>query len=119
MNCMRCGKETEEKNVFCSECLEDMAKYPVKPGTLIHIPSRPESDSRKNTRKRRELSAEEQLDNAKNAVQILLVTVLGLFGMVVVLGLLLLLMLGQPSPQPEETQPPMGRNYTIITPADQ
>lgn len=119
MNCMRCGKETEEKNVFCPECLEDMAKYPVKPGTLIHIPSRPEPDSRKNTRKRRELSPEEQLDNAKDVVQVLLVTVLGLFGMVVVLGLLLMLLINQPASQSEETLPPMGRNYTIITPADQ
>lgn len=40
MNCLRCGKETEENQVFCKECLEDMERHPVKPGTPIQLPNR-------------------------------------------------------------------------------
>lgn len=39
MNCIRCGKETEENHVFCDECLKDMEQYPVKPGTPIVLPN--------------------------------------------------------------------------------
>lgn len=40
MSCMRCGKETDENQVFCAECLADMERHPVKPGTPIQLPSR-------------------------------------------------------------------------------
>ena len=43
MSCMRCGKETEADNVFCNECLEDMKRHPVKPGTPIQLPVRENS----------------------------------------------------------------------------
>ena len=28
MNCMKCGRDTEEGRTFCTECLADMEKYP-------------------------------------------------------------------------------------------
>lgn len=40
MSCMRCGKESAEDHVFCTECLEDMKRHPVKPGTPIQLPVR-------------------------------------------------------------------------------
>ena len=40
MSCMRCGKESTEDHVFCTECLEDMKRHPVKPGTPIQLPVR-------------------------------------------------------------------------------
>lgn len=40
MNCIRCSKETEENQVFCNECLKDMERHPVKPGTPIQLPNR-------------------------------------------------------------------------------
>lgn len=40
MSCMRCGKETEESQVFCAECLADMERHPVKPGTPVQLPVR-------------------------------------------------------------------------------
>ncbi|MBQ7801004.1 MAG: hypothetical protein IJ375_01625 [Oscillospiraceae bacterium] len=41
MNCMKCGKETEQDQIFCPECLAEMEKYPVKPGTVVQIPVQP------------------------------------------------------------------------------
>jgi hypothetical protein len=38
MNCIRCGREIEEPNVFCEECLQEMEKQPVNPGTPIQLP---------------------------------------------------------------------------------
>lgn len=39
MNCLKCGREIEEGQVFCNDCLVQMAKYPVKPGTAVQLPS--------------------------------------------------------------------------------
>lgn len=39
MNCMKCGREIEDGQVFCLDCLLDMEKYPVKPGTIVQLPS--------------------------------------------------------------------------------
>ena len=44
MNCMKCGRETAEDQVFCPVCLEEMEHYPVKPGTVVLIPSRNEEE---------------------------------------------------------------------------
>jgi len=38
MECLRCGRKTEEGDVFCTECLADMRRYPVKPGTVVQLP---------------------------------------------------------------------------------
>lgn len=42
MNCLKCGRDIEESQVFCPECLEDMKKYPVKPNIAIQLPHREE-----------------------------------------------------------------------------
>ena len=116
VSCMRCGKETGGKAVFCPDCLMDMERHPVKPGTLIHIPARPVEDPRKTTRKKRELTTEEQLANAQHMVQALFITSLCLLGALIVTSLLLVYSLSHSVEQPEETEPPRGRNYTIVEP---
>ena len=40
MSCMKCGRDTRVGQVFCTSCLEVMAKYPVKPGIAIQLPGR-------------------------------------------------------------------------------
>ena len=47
MNCLRCGRETQEDHVFCDSCLEEMKKYPVRPGTAVMLPRRGEEASPK------------------------------------------------------------------------
>ena len=67
MNCVKCGREIDEDQVFCSGCLEGMERYPVKPGIVVHIPKRVEEDDEKKTlnRKRPALPPEEQVRKLK------------------------------------------------------
>ena len=41
MACLKCGKETQEGQVFCHDCKSVMGQYPIKPGTPVHIIQRP------------------------------------------------------------------------------
>ena len=41
MNCMKCGREVEEDQVFCQECLEQMENEPIRISTPVHIPRQP------------------------------------------------------------------------------
>ena len=38
MQCMKCGRDLVDGQVFCDICREDMEKYPVKPGTVVLLP---------------------------------------------------------------------------------
>lgn len=38
MQCMKCGREIPVGQVFCEECLTEMEKYPVEPGTVVTLP---------------------------------------------------------------------------------
>ena len=63
MNCVKCGREIPEDQVFCETCLTEMENYPVKPGTAVHIPARPTEAElpKKPTKKKRIPTAEELL----------------------------------------------------------
>ncbi|MBQ8237813.1 MAG: hypothetical protein IJZ39_06695 [Oscillospiraceae bacterium] len=41
MNCMKCGRELKEGQVFCDTCLEGMEKEPIKIDTTVLIPAQP------------------------------------------------------------------------------
>lgn len=70
MYCMKCGKEIEEKQVFCDSCLEVMKQFPVKPETHIQLPTRFAPDAEKKPAPRKKaLSMEEQLSRMRKAVQ--------------------------------------------------
>ena len=85
MNCLKCGRETSSEQCFCQDCLLDMEKYPVKPGTVIQLPKRREgSASRKNT-KRRSVSLEDQVKSMKKRIRIL--TVLLILSLAVIASL--------------------------------
>ena len=66
MNCVNCGREIEQDQVFCRVCLEGMEEYPVKPGTVVHIPKHPEDDEKKAPIKKKPLlQPEEQIRRLK------------------------------------------------------
>lgn len=64
MNCMKCGREVESDNAFCEECLEVMAKYPVRQDIVIQLPNRNVEQLAKKThhlRRKLAMSPEEQV----------------------------------------------------------
>ena len=101
--CLKCGKQASERNAFCDTCLEDMQKYPVKPGTAFQILQRPVRKAAPRETPPAEQIA--QLRSTKNRLIAMLVTVTALL---LVMALLLLYNLDN------STRPtiPIGRNYT-------
>lgn len=75
MQCMKCGREVPAGQVFCDECLADMSRYPVKPGTAVHLPPRRQEPILKRTASRRkQLTPEEQVKVLKRRLWIVSVT---------------------------------------------
>ncbi len=107
MNCLKCGRETENEQVFCQDCLLEMQKYPVRPGTAIMLPKHREASAARKSTKRRSVSAEDQLRALKKRCRIL--------SMLLALALLLAALLAVPAWQhlAEERLRP-GQNYTAI-----
>ena len=50
MHCMKCGNEIPDGQAFCEDCLNVMAKYPVKPDTPVQILKRPARTEKKHSR---------------------------------------------------------------------
>ena len=76
MECMKCGRETPSDQVFCEECLAEMEKYPVKPGTVVLLPRRRENSSVKKLSKRRIIPLEDQVKVLKKRVRVLTITLI-------------------------------------------
>lgn len=53
MNCIKCGRDIAEEQVFCETCLAEMEHYPVKPGTAVHIPKRDPAEELKKPQPKR------------------------------------------------------------------
>ena len=110
MNCMKCGREIALGQVFCKDCLADMATYPIKPDTPVNLPPQTVSNPpRRSKPARKPRKPEEQ-------VAVLRRIVLGL-----TLALLLVCLafavttysLSQKICDHTETAPP-GQNYSTI-----
>jgi len=61
MNCMKCGREIGDDQVFCPKCLELMDQHPVKPDVVVKLPLRTEAPSKKHPPRKKALTPEEQL----------------------------------------------------------
>lgn len=72
MKCMKCGREMESEQAFCSDCLLEMKKYPVNPDAHIHLPIRSHTAApRKQPSRRRNINPEEQVKKLKKRLWIL------------------------------------------------
>lgn len=112
MECMRCGKKTPEKQVFCDSCLEEQARHPVKPGSVAYIPPRPEAvPGKKSNARRKPLTAEEQLVRQRKLIRLLV-------GLCLLLSVLLLLIsyLYVQSSEFQEAAEAIGENYHTLIP---
>lgn len=70
MACMKCGRDTQDGQVFCETCLELMEWYPVKPGTAVQLPKRQDTPVRKNI-KRRGPTPEDQIKRLRRVIRVL------------------------------------------------
>ena len=59
MECMKCARPIDPGQVFCDSCLEEMEKYPVRPGTPITLPKRTVTPLKKAQPRRRAMTQEE------------------------------------------------------------
>lgn len=76
MACMKCGRETAADQIFCQDCLLDMERYPVKPGTAVLLPIHRESSAIRKSAQRRTPSAEDQVKWLKKRVRLLTILLL-------------------------------------------
>lgn len=88
MGCMKCGRETASRQVFCEKCLDEMEKYPVKPGTVVRLPQRREESVFKKSlpRRRVQITLEEQVKSMKKTLRSLIATVILLMVLLCVAG---------------------------------
>jgi len=71
MGCLKCGRDTISEQVFCPDCLAEMKKYPVRPGTVVQLPSRKSSTVVKKAAKRRTVPLDDQIRILKKRVRTL------------------------------------------------
>lgn len=90
MECLKCGKETKENQVFCSECKQIMEQYPVKPGTPIQLPKRAAPTQEKKVSHKKTQSLEQRIARQQLWLKRLCLVILGL---VLTVGVLLFLLL--------------------------
>lgn len=112
MNCMKCGAEIPENQVFCDHCLEVMEQYPISPAIHIHLPKRPQDleEPKKAVKKKRTPSVEEQLSALYiKVLRLRLAAAILAFLLCVASGFLVLKIVS------EQNKPATGLNYTIDT----
>lgn len=108
MNCLKCGRETQEKEVFCPDCLAQMAAYPVKQDTAVVLPQRKPKDRRGSQRKMPK--TEELILQLHQKVKRLWITVIILAIAFTAAAGSLAVMLYQ-----EWNEPEMGSNYSTFS----
>lgn len=111
MSCIKCGKDTAEKNVFCQECLDGMESYPVKPGTPVLIPVH-STPRRHPPRKVRAPEPEEVIRRQKRIIRLLSVCAAVLLVAWALTTAVILKMLF------EEDSVPIGQNFSFTTSQD-
>ena len=104
---MKCGRASEDKQVFCPACLEEMEKYPVKPGTPASIPVRPVAPPpRKAPKAPRFATPEEHIAYLRKSRRN---WVMAFFVILLLLGFVCTALFQQLFPKKTDT--PLGQNY--------
>ena len=108
MYCMKCGRETENENVFCLDCQQEMEKYPVQPGAVVFLNRRREPTVIKKLPKRHVPTAEEQNVFLRKMVMWLSIAL-------VVCILTILLMFNPTMHYVLDEHVEIGQNYSSVT----
>lgn len=105
MKCMKCGVSIQSGQVFCQDCLTDMANHPVRQDAPLILPQREKQTAQKRSRKRIR-KPEEQISHLRKVVAALLMTVVVLC---VALTISVYLLLQSGTAEQSYQQP--GQNY--------
>lgn len=111
MNCLKCGREIPFGQVFCEDCQSEMARYPVKPDTVVQLPPQSiQPDRAKRVARRRPaLPPEEQEKRTARRCRWLtaaLIAALALAGALAFANCMLLEKMSGMSP--------LGKNYSTV-----
>lgn len=110
MNCIKCGRETTGEDVFCQECLSEMGRYPVQPGTVVLLPRRKDSSYAKKAPKRHTPSPEEQISVLRNRISILV--------LLLVFSIAAIALMFKPTMHYiRDEHYEIGQNYSSVTPS--
>ncbi|MBR2937953.1 MAG: hypothetical protein IKB80_05635 [Oscillospiraceae bacterium] len=113
MQCLKCGKETKNEQVFCPRCLAVMEAYPVKQDVHIQLPNHTQRElSKKSGKKRRAPSPQEQIAALRRRNRRLVAVLLAMALLLAVAGYLL----ARATVSSEDTE--LGKNYTFEIPFD-
>ena len=107
MNCMKCGRETKNEQVFCQDCLRIMQKYPVRPGTVVLLPRRRETVVKKVV-KRHTIAPEEQIKALRKQLAILWIVLVVCLAAIV-------LMINPTLHYALDKHVEIGQNYSSVT----
>lgn len=108
MNCLKCGKETEDEQAFCLECQKEMARYPVDPGAVVQLPTRRRTPVKKLAKRR--ITPEEQISTLRKRVRLYA----GLF----LAALVVIVCLAVPlTRELREERAQIGKNYSTVKPS--
>lgn len=107
MHCLKCGREMEEGQVFCQDCLLDMGRHPVDPNAVVFVPKSGTSANQRKTSRKRQRSPEEQVQKLKRKVRLLTVLTVLLFALVTAMIFTVVLVY-------QRYQLPRGQNYRSV-----
>ena len=109
MGCIKCGRDTVSDQVFCPDCLLEMQKYPVRPGTVVQLPVRKNSSSsKKQQSKKRTVPPEEQVKVLKKRCRVL-------FLLLIAVTLIAAALAFPAVEHMTENHFKIGQNYTTVT----
>lgn len=109
MGCMKCGKDTISEQVFCPDCLAEMEKYPVRPGTVVQIPNRKTVNPAKKQPRKKSVPLEDQVKVLKKRCRTLLI--------LLITAVIIAAALAYPAFRYlKEDHFKIGQNYTTVVP---
>lgn len=108
MECLKCGRQTKERNVFCDECLAEMERYPVKPDTPVVLPKRQIRERKNHTKK--PTRNEEIIEQLQRRLRMMRRGIAALTVLLVLVTVLLTIQLIEKWNREE-----IGSNYSTIT----
>lgn len=109
MLCLKCGRQTNDEQLFCSQCRALMEAYPVRQDARVQLPNRRSvAEEKKAARRRRVISAEERIVILRSRQRRMLAVILVLALLLCATGFMLVRGMFQTG------EVEWGKNYTFV-----